>query len=275
MDLVILACMLSCSCTALAGQEPANLVANPSFEQPDKTAALPAGWNGDPRVYSADPEARHSGRVSLRFVNQDPKRYCLCSQRIPLRPGSKCRFSAWIKTKDITGNDSGASVCLEWQDKKGEWLGGRYPTGLHGANDWTCVEETTRVPEEAVSCSITCYVREGMTGTAWFDDVEVARIVDPPMQTMLRSPMYRGRITSAGPAAAQVQVRLTLTDYDLKPADLRLEVRLRDTAGKFRWESTFVDNPASGGRLDIKVPVRGLPVGRYELELRLLGPDRL
>lgn len=269
---VFLACMLTCSAAAGAGQEPANLVANPSFEQPGKASSLPEGWNGDPRVYNADAEVRRSGRLSLRFVNLDPKRYCLCSQRIPLRPGSKCRFSAWIKTKDITGNDSGASVCLEWQDKNGQWLGGRYPTGLHGANDWTCVEETTRVPEEAVSCSITCYVREGMTGTAWFDDVEVVRIVDPPMQAVLRSPVYRGRITDDGPAEAQVQVRLRLTDYDLKPADLRLEVRLRDAAGKVHWKSTLTDNPASGGLFDLRVPVRGLPVGRYELELRLLGP---
>jgi hypothetical protein len=275
MSTVILACLIArLGAAAGSAEAPANLVANPSFEQQGKASAVPHGWHGDSEVYGTDATVSYSGHASLKFVNDDPQRYRLCTQRVPLPPGSKCRFSAWIKTKDISGNDSGATICLEWQNKDGKWLGGRYPSGVKGTSDWTQVEEVTRVPENAASCAIACYVRQGMTGTAWFDDVEVVRLVDPPMRTVLLSPAYRGRITAAGPGKAQVRVRLNLADHDLKPVDLRLEARLRDaTDNKTRWESTFVDDPASGGQLDLSIPVRGLPVGRYDLGFRLLGPE--
>jgi len=275
MDIVLTSCLAAClGIPAAVPDKATNLAINPSFEQPGVTSSLPDGWHGDPQVYSRDTGVWHSGRASLRFVNDDPRRYCLCTQRVPLRPGSKCRFSAWIKTKDISGNDSGATICLEWQDKAGNWLGGSYPGGVRGNNDWTRIEEITRLPDNAVSCGVACYVRQGMTGNAWFDDVEVVRLVDPPMKTMLRSPIYRGRVTSAGPTEAQVRVRLNLADHDRKLEDLRLEVRVREPAQcKVRWESTFELGRAKANPFDVTIPLRGVPVGRYDLELQLLGPD--
>ena len=255
------------------GADP-NLVVNPSFEQPDQSRPLPAAWYGPPQVYSIDKEVTRSGDASLKYVNDDPASYCLSTQKVPLTPGRKYRFSVWVKTKEITGQESGATICMEWQDKDGKWLGGSYPSGVKGTSDWTQVVGVTRVPKEAASFTAVCYVRKGMTGTAWFDDVEVVRVVDPPMRSVLLSPAYRGRITAAGPASGRIRVRLDLTDHDYKPQELRIHASLGGQAeGKNLWETELspaqnVDEPT-----DLDFPVRQLAVGKYDLSIRLLTPE--
>ena len=88
-------------------------VQNPSFEDAAVDTAVPLGWQGDPQVYSTDRTASHAGSGSLKYVNTDPGRYVLCTQQVALRGGWKCRVSAWVKTDNIVGEDSGATVCLE------------------------------------------------------------------------------------------------------------------------------------------------------------------
>ena len=224
--IVVLACLGPSAAIGESSPPPTNLARNPSFEQAAANSALPAEWYGTPQVYSLDAAVARSGKASLKYVNRDPQRYVLCTQKVPVQPGWKCRVSAWIKTQDLAGDESGATICLEWQGKDGKWLGGVYPTGIKGTRDWTRVEAITRLPDDAASCHVACYVRQGMTGTAWFDDVELVRIADPPMQTVLLSPNYRGRITAAGPQDALVRVRWNLVDYDLKPQEIQVAALL-------------------------------------------------
>ena len=265
---------LTTTLAGLASRAPAespianNLVINPSFER-SEPAKLPDGWHGDPVVYAGDAQKRHSGTSSLRYANKDASRYRLCSQKVPARAGWKCRFGAWIKTKDILGAESGATVCLDWQDARGKWLGGSYPHGIKGTHDWTHLEEVTRIPEDAAAVTLACYVRRGMTGTAWFDDVELVRVIDPPMQVIMRSPVYRGWITSQSPKKGQVRIRLDLRDYELRLQDVQVEVWLDDARGAPLWESP----PLAGAKsLDVDIPVRDLAVGSYDLAIRLTGP---
>ena len=246
-----------------------SLVTNPSFEK-SGPATLPEAWHGDPAVYAVDAKERHSGTSSLRYVNTDAARYRLCSQKVPLRAGWKCRFGAWVKTKEVQGAESGATICVEWQDARGKWLGGSYPHGIKGTHDWTHMEEVTRIPDDAATVTLACYVRRGMTGTAWFDDVELARIVDPPMQVIMRAPVYRGWIPAHSPEHAQVRVRLDLRDYDIHPEDVHVHARLCDARGTTLWESPAL---AGAKSLDVDVPTRNLAVGSYDLALRLTDPD--
>jgi hypothetical protein len=249
-----------------------NLVANPSFEQQAGTPPFPEEWRADRQVYAADKSVHHGGETALRFVNQDPGRYTLCRQTARLEPGWKCRFSVWVKTKDLVGQESGATICLEWSDRNGKWLGGCYPTGVKGTTDWTRIEGVARLPKEAGACHLNCYVRKGMTGTAWFDDVELQREFDPIVQTMILSPAYRGTITAQGPAEVRTRLRLNLTDYDLKPRDLTLSYRLQDQAGQTALENGGL-RLAEGQPTDFAFPTRGLKPGKYRLEVWLSGPD--
>ena len=261
------------SVTARTEDEPPNHVQNPSFEQAAADTTLPLGWQGDPQVYSIDQAAGRSGTAALKYVNPDPKRYVLCTQKVPLQGGWKCRVSAWVKTSNVVGDESGATVCLEWGGQDGKWLGGVYPTGIKGDHDWQQIEAITRLPENATACNVACYVREGMTGTAWFDDVEVVRLLDPPMQTVLLEPVYRGRISGDGPETARVRVKLNRTDYDIKPEELCLTASLRQIAAdKIVWESADLLTQQPADRFDVTVPSLGLETGQYDLALRLTDP---
>ncbi len=249
-----------------------NLVVNSSFEEAVPDSPVPAGWSGTTEVYSLDKDIAKTGRAALKYVNVDPKRYVLCTQKVPVQPGWKVRFGVWIKSQDIQGEESGATICLEWQDRDGKWLGGAYPAGVRGTNDWTRVETITRLPEDAASCMVACYVRQGMTGTAWFDDVEVVRIADPPMQSVLLTPVYRGRVVSATPEDARVRVRWNLLDHDLKPNDLCVHAALFQQDRKLR---DTVAQPQEDQPLyvDLAIPLTGLEPGRYDLAVTLRGPS--
>lgn len=268
-----------CFCAAVGsalgqtGAAQQNLAANPSFEDSGLESARPQGWHGDPKIYSVDASIARTGQRSLKFVNADPGRYVLCTQRVPLQALWKCRASAWVKTEGVVGDESGATICLEWQDKNGKWLGGVYPAGIKGTHDWQRIEAVTRLPPGAATCHLACYVRQGMTGTAWFDDVEIVRLTDPPMQSMVLSPVYRGQLAADGPEEIRVRARLNLNDFDLSLAQARLHAQLRGLGSKDAlWESTAQPNPQLPNVFDVVIPARSFKPGQYEVTLRLAGP---
>jgi hypothetical protein len=252
------------------------LVANPSFEEAAEDSPLPAGWGGDRGVYRRDTEVARTGSASLRFDNDDPARYRLANQRVPLAPGRTYRYSGWVKTKDLTGPDSGATFCIEWSDKDGKWLGGSYPSGIAGTNDWTLISGIATVPDEAGTCTFSCYVRRGMTGTAWFDDLEIVRVLRPPMRSMVTSPVYRGRITAAGPETIRAVARLDLRDCDVPLADLRVRATLAAVAGG-RPPAQMERKPSGRQRLVepvlLELPAGKLAPGEYRLEIALLDAE--
>jgi hypothetical protein len=62
-----------------------------------------------------------------------------------------------------------------------------------------------------------------MTGTAWWDDVEVREHRDDPLAVKLLAPNYRGEITDAGPEFVRVFADTTnLKDYSIDSADVEL-----------------------------------------------------
>ena len=250
------------------GADASDMVTNPSFEEPLNVSKV-KGWRADSRVYAVDPNVAHSGKASLRHANTDPGFYRLCSQTVKVHPGARCHFGVWVKTKDLQGAESGATICMEWRDPKDKWSSGCYPSGIKGTKDWTHVEETTRLPDEVGSVTVSCYVRRGVTGTAWFDDVELREVVAPPMEVVLRTPVYRGWITADGPQEARVGVRLRLRDHGLQATGVRVEARLRDSAGAILKAVIARPEEQSEGMVDLAVPVQGLPPASYDLEVRL------
>ena len=251
------------------------LVANPGFELEGEEAAGAPSWRSDKSVYSLDRSVKRSGEVSLKYQNDDPQRYRLASQTVPLAPGRKYRYGVWVKTEDIAGQDFGATVCLEWSDKDGKWLGGSYPSGVKGTADWTRVEGIVRIPKEAGKVNLSCYVRKGMTGTAWFDDVAIERIIDPPMRSVLLSPNYRGRITAAGAKEAVVRVHLDVTDFDHMLDELNLGWRLLAEDGSvLDGRAGFTPSRTEGIPTDLLIPLPDLAAGSYALAVHLLDAKR-
>ena len=239
---------------------PPNLVANPGFEEAGADGK-PVGWSN----YMTVTDAARSGERSLFYQNTDPKRYVLCTQRVALTPGKAYEISVWVKTEGIEGPETGATLCLEWYDADGKYLGGYYPAGFKGTSDWQQLRGVSgRVAEGAVNCSVLCYLRQGITGKAWWDDVEVRQWRQPPLDTMLLKPNYRGEVRP-GIRRAEVSAKLDLQDWDLALSDvaLRTEIRGRPQGSTVRSGS----RRPTGAETLLRVPVEGLRPGGYDLRV--------
>ncbi|HQK95223.1 MAG TPA: carbohydrate binding domain-containing protein [Armatimonadota bacterium] len=248
-------------CMILAGAgefSPPNLVRNPGFE--DVRDGVPADWSGERDVYSTAESVVHSGRRALHYSNADPGRYVLCTQTIPLEPGKRYELRFWAKSQDLVGDDSGATVCLEWSDASGKWVGGYYPGGVKGTTDWTLkVGQTPRIPPEAARCTVSCYVRQKMTGEAWWDDIEVRQYRGPIMSAVLLRPNYRGLLAATERSAA-VRVALNLADYAIEPDQVAIGAELWDPRGRVIRKS---GHTPAGAECLVELPTRGLQPGAY------------
>jgi len=263
-----LSMLATCCLWAADDWEPPDLVQNPGFEQTDQTSA-PVEWDAPGAVYSTVTSPTHSGGRALQFVNDNPDRYVLCSQKLPLEPGSMYEVSAWVKTEGIQGEDTGATVCLEWYDAEGVYLGGHYPPGVKGDSDWRVVRsQSGRVHARAATCTVTCYVRQGMTGKAWWDDVSVRRYRESPLATLLTWPAYRGEMTR-GPKRIVVRADLSLRDYGLELSDTVLRLYVADSQGRPTGVSRELSPPAESSTVTLSA--RDLPSGAYTLHVTLLA----
>lgn len=243
---------------------------NPGFEETNHDG-FAASWTGDRQVYSVDTSVFHTGKASLKYQNADPNNYQLCSQGINLEPARIYEVSVWIKTQGIQGDESGATVCIEWRNKNGDFLGGFYPDGIKGDNNWTLLKGTTeRIPKDAYGISLSCYVRQYMTGSAWWDDLRVARVKERPLSSVLMRPNYRGEIWDDGPDRISIQAYLQLADCEYKFPDLVLIQRLIPMdAPNAAPRETIVD-PVASPTIGVSIPSNDLAPGRYSAEIALI-----
>ena len=243
-------------------------VANSGFEE--LRDGFPAHWRGARSVYESSKEAR-SGQRSLHYSNDNPDVYKLCVQKVDLKPGRTYEVSAWIQTRNIRGEGGGATLCLEWQED-GEWMGGSYPEGLRGTHDWTHWQHRMQtVPETADSAHVVCYVRRGMTGEAWFDDIEITRVKKPALRATLLEPFYRGWVYENWPEEFSVHIEVNAVDYDFTVSQVRIHAGISPAeGGKPLWSKTY-GLPEAESR--IVLPRPELKPGRYVLTLALERKD--
>ncbi|MFQ6096980.1 MAG: hypothetical protein ACE5O2_04575 [Armatimonadota bacterium] len=215
----------------------------------------------------------------MRIVNADASVYLLCSQVVPCKPGEFYEFSVWVKTRGVKGEETGATVCMEWSGDEG-WIGGAYPAGVKGDSDWTLIRgQTPRIPPDAKRVTVTVYLRKGMTGTAWFDDVQVRRGFPPPLAVNLLAPNYRGLIfPEVKSAKVRIEARigqplrgdLGLNDVELRVQLLRGEARSPDEAAAMTTVTSRRIRPGSP-TVRTALDASKLRPGKYTLRVRLLG----
>ena len=166
------------------------LVKNGGFEA---GTGMPDGWSV-PAGYGAwDGGQKVTGAKSLRLTNGDVGVYRQVTQQIVCSPGATYTYSAQVKGQGLApaqGDGNGAGIYLEYSDDRGNWLGGTYPACRSGDFGWTRLGGRIALPLGARRLVVGLYLRNGTTGTAWFDDVSVQADA-PPLQSFLRSPNYR------------------------------------------------------------------------------------
>ena len=264
--LVLVVSLPACAADWRVGVGP-NLLQNPGFEE--IRDGRPASWSASADVYTVD-SAAAAGQHSLHFVTPAPNRYELCSQTVALTPGYRYELRARVRTQGVVGDDSGATVCLEWSDKDGKYLGGFYPDGKKGdTTEWTEVGGVSQpLPAEAARVSVSCYVRRGMTGSAWWDDVSLRRWRGDPMSSVLLSPAYRGWLPARGPSTAEVRIQLAERDLEGGLGAVKLVARLTPARTGVAVASEVVTPQAAEFTLRLSLPT--LMPGRYVLTLDLV-----
>lgn len=245
-----------------SGAVPTNLVKNPGFE------AGAAGWVL-PKTFSVAVEVAHGGSRSLCVMNTNPASYLLARQSVPFQPGMRYRYGAWIKIHGVKGEESGATLCMEWSGAKG-WIGGSYAEGKKGDQDWFRLEAVTGpIPTNTTSVNVELYLRKGMTGTAWFDDVTIAEELPPPLDAVLLRPSYRGQRNSAD-SDQRVLVRAKVGNVlkdGIRPEDTVLKMTI--LSGKEGVLTRALPGVRPGDN-DLMVDGRGLAPGDYRVRVELL-----
>ena len=186
--------MLGIFTTALAS-EIGNIIFNTGFED-DSLGPLPQNWSYVTGI-------SRSGHRSLHVNVPNPDQYIFPSFRIPCEPGVEYSLSFYVKTEDVVvhpekrevGAELGATACIQYMGQAREWLGGQYEIqGLLGTNDWTKIIYSFIIPEnlgEGSYTTLVMYLRRGLSGKAWFDDVQITKKADSILQCRLFSPKYR------------------------------------------------------------------------------------
>jgi len=258
------AAILAFAVSAAAAPLPDNNVPllNPGFED----AAGAAGWGLQPPVYTMSTDRPRTGKHCLRFENSNADKYVLCSQSIQLEVGKQYEFEVWVRTENVRGEDTGATICVQWWTKDGKFIGGAYPSGIKGTTtEWTRISaRTSQIPEGAARFDITCYVRKKMTGVAYWDDVAIRRY-RPPLVEALVTDAYRNAVTGGkvtvkaglaleanGAAPDTISATLSISTADGAEVAALSPIAVTETDATFEVDAA----PLSPGVYDLVCDVR-------------------
>ncbi len=156
---------------------PFRMEAVNSFEQavdpwlPEDCPIITLPHDGEGTVAWTDEEA-HSGKRSLRLRQEKPERLAVfpTGAVCKVKPNSRCRFSAWVKTQAVNG-----AARLELASYAYTYNNIRLRAqsrGLRDTTDWTLL--TVEFDSGNSAYVMPYFVLEG-TGTAWFDDACLAK----------------------------------------------------------------------------------------------------
>lgn len=158
-----------------SGGDGKNLVVNGGFEQGLWQEVYPKD------NFFLDKEVYHSGKASCRVV-PGTEEDVFTVRYIPVEPDHEYSLSIYIKT-DGCSTDDGASVNILFVDVDSDFKAlGWFPTGemkaisTGGTHEWKKFTVIVNSPSNADKLGLYLRVDKGMTGAAWFDDIEVMEI---------------------------------------------------------------------------------------------------
>ncbi|MFQ5719489.1 MAG: DUF4932 domain-containing protein [Acidobacteriota bacterium] len=173
-----------------ATRPPAFSLNNPGFEATGD-GWLVSGWElaragsvptvtdaGFPQV-TRDGNNAHGGEASLRVDVTDATRDLIAVEQGPLavRPGGTVRVSGWLKTDEVARHTGQQRVCgfyVLFMNGDGDVISRGETDSAVGTIDWTALSGEFVAPAGTVGARFGILL--GMSGTAWFDDLNFERL---------------------------------------------------------------------------------------------------
>jgi hypothetical protein len=165
---------------AAASAARAIALTNPGFES-DKgvRGGNPEGWAAHQHAgltaytFIIDRTTKHSGDASLRIRNLRPEVYGSITQSVPAAPhlGKTLRFSVWLRSESVVGNDfgKGATPLLQAMVGGSPAVSASFEVAaIAGTTEWVRREVVIDVPSAAESIEIGVMLTG--SGTVWLDD---------------------------------------------------------------------------------------------------------
>jgi hypothetical protein len=153
---------------------------NPGFEsEQGGRGGNPEGWaahqHAGPTAYTftVDRTTKHSGDASMRIRNLRPEVYGSITQSVPAAPhlGKTLRFSVWLRSDGVVGNDfgKGATPLLQAMVGGSPAVSASFDVAaIAGTMEWVRREVVIEVPSAAESIEIGVMLTG--SGTVWLDD---------------------------------------------------------------------------------------------------------
>lgn len=239
-----------------------NLITNGDFEQGLKGWSLSNDWYAKPpggglsQMTVAD--EGHGGGKAIKFVGEGKRGIAM--QVFPVYPG-KYRVTGWIKCEGLEGVN--ASVLCEWMSADNQWMRGDTAASATGTTDWKAFDTTVEAPEGARSIHFDLLTSEPNNGSAWFDDIAVARV--PAGLPKPQPPVIKAQTAPGAEASLQV----TWDPKALSPGAVRVLVYCEEKPLTANAVPVAAADSASG-----KAVVQSLEVGKtYHLAAAVVNGD--
>jgi putative membrane-bound dehydrogenase-like protein len=159
--------------TAAASDSTGNLIPNSSFEE--QSDGKPNGWrtvtHGGRGQFTLA-ELGRTGRRSAQ-ISSEPGGDVSWAVQVPVKPRTDYRLTGWIKTEKVQALGRANGAMLNIHEMQDPVRGGTQ--ALTGDRDWTQVQlsfNSGQMKEVTINCLFGGWGRA--TGTAWFDDLELA-----------------------------------------------------------------------------------------------------
>lgn len=168
-----------------------NIVKNGYFE--DSGVWGFSKWTKSKGSFKFDSMQKHSGNRSGKLTSPDAQHNTMCVQGVDVEPDTEYRVQYYIKTQNLSGYGACLMITSGRQLFKGD--------PITGSSDWTLVDGAFKTGPKMKRVSL--YLSLGKaSGTAWFDDIVIAKPVDSSLNTPAESSLK----PAAKPPAAKTDL---------------------------------------------------------------------
>lgn len=160
-----------------------NLVINSSAEKDKDKNFIPDGWEKRGETAFWAKGIYYTGENSFGIIENGDEYWAGWVSVIDkIEEGAVYFIKAMVKCENI---ENYAQIWVYWIDEKNQHIGKENPVGdkITGTNDWKEKVSVLVAPSGAKKLKIllTSYQKKNSNGRVFFDDIEVMKILEPPM----------------------------------------------------------------------------------------------